>query len=373
MRGKAYAFAAMVLSASCADSTAAPPATGPGTKAGDAGIDACGGECGRSDGEAPPTNEGGSSDASVGARPDGGTEVESGSDTGAGGPPQSVGGQLAGLTPGESITLQNNSGDNLTLSANGAFTFAKSVAGGEAYKVTILTAPSSPIAQSCTVWDGNGTVEAASVTDIRVNCDLLAYYPFSGNARDESGYGHDGVVSGATPSEDRNGTPGSAYAFSNNGVIQASMPVGFLPVFDQPRTLAAWLKPSQSNNLLNVIFWGEGNCTALQFGLGDQGDKASFWGGCDDYPSTLPLPVGEWTFVAIVYSPTTPTSITFYVDETSATGTITSLMTGGGTNFVMGGSAGSSTFFTGDIDSVRVYGHALQAAEVASLLTTPDP
>ena len=29
--------------------------------------------------------------------------------------------------------------------------------------------------------------------------------------------------------------------------------------------------------------------------------------------------------------------------------------------------------FTGDIDSVRVYGHALQPAEVASLLSAPDP
>jgi hypothetical protein len=47
-------------------------------------------------------------------------------------------------------------------------------------------------------------------------------------------------------------------------------------------------------------------------------------------------------------------------------------MTGGSASFVMGGNAGASTFFTGDIDSVRVYGHALQPAEVASLLTTPD-
>src|SRR5580704_19220992 len=82
---------------------------------------------------------------------------------------QPVGGQLFGLTPGESITLQNNSGDNLTLSANGTFTFANPVAGAGAYGVTILTPPSSPIAQTCTAWDGSGTMGTAPVTDVRVN------------------------------------------------------------------------------------------------------------------------------------------------------------------------------------------------------------
>jgi len=259
------------------------------------------------------------------------------------------------------------------LSANGTFTFAKPVAGGGAYDVTILTPPSSPIAQTCTVWDGSGTIGTAPVTDVRINCDLLAYFPFSGNVNDESGYGHEGVVSGATLTTDRKGNADRAYAFSNNATIQAAMPVGFLPVNDEPRTLAAWLKPSQTNNLLGVVFWGGGNCTGLQFGLGDEGDNAAFWGGCDDYSSTLPLPVGEWSFVAIVYSPTTPTSVTVYVNDISATATVTPLMTGGSESLVMGGSAGSTTFFTGDIDSVRVYGHALQPAELGSLLTAPDP
>jgi hypothetical protein len=303
--------------------------------------------------------------------PDAGGAVDAATDTAPSGPPETVGGQLYGLTPGESITLQNNSGDNLTLSANGTFTFSKPVAG--AYSVTILTSPSSPIAQTCIVWDGSGTIGTAPLTNVRVNCDLLAYYPFSGNAKDESGYGHDGVVSGATLTTDRSSHASSAYGFSNKATIQATMPVGFLPIDGEPRTLAAWLRPSQSNNLLDVIFWGQGNCTALQFGLGDEGDKAAFWGGCDDSTSTLPLPVGQWTFVAIVYSPTTPTSITFYVNSTSATATVTPLMTGGSANLVMGGAAGSSTFFTGDIDSVRVYGHALQPAEVAALLAAPDP
>jgi hypothetical protein len=42
---------------------------------------------------------------------------------------------------------------------------------------------------------------------------LLAYYPFNGNAHDETGQGHPGMVGGATLTEDRFGNPGCAYRF----------------------------------------------------------------------------------------------------------------------------------------------------------------
>ena len=42
---------------------------------------------------------------------------------------------------------------------------------------------------------------------------LVAYYPFNGNANDESGSGNDGVVNGATLAIDRNGNAKSAYSF----------------------------------------------------------------------------------------------------------------------------------------------------------------
>jgi hypothetical protein len=294
-----------------------------------------------------------------------------------GGGAQPIGGRLSGLTPGQSITLQNNAGDSLKLSANGAFTFPTRVAGGGAYGVTILTPPSSPIAQICTLANATGTVGTAPVTNVTVDCDLLAYFPFSGNANDESGYGHDGVVSEATLTTDRSKKANSAYAFTGSASanIQASMPVGFLPSGDAPRTLTAWLMPTQSNTTWNIAFWGTGNCTGDQFGLADRFDKAAFWGGCNDWPSTLALPLNQWTFFAVVYTPKIPSSITLYVNDLSATGTIVALQTPVSTDFVMGGSvqAGSPMYFTGNLDSVRVYGRALGPDEVESLATVPDP
>ncbi|MBF0390112.1 MAG: LamG domain-containing protein, partial [Desulfamplus sp.] len=46
-----------------------------------------------------------------------------------------------------------------------------------------------------------------------LNDGLVAYYPFNGNANDESGKGHHGTVTGATLTADRNGKANSAYSF----------------------------------------------------------------------------------------------------------------------------------------------------------------
>ena len=43
---------------------------------------------------------------------------------------------------------------------------------------------------------------------------LVGYYPFNGNANDESGNRNNGSVIGASLTSDRNGNPNSAYFFN---------------------------------------------------------------------------------------------------------------------------------------------------------------
>ena len=62
----------------------------------------------------------------------------------------SVGGTVSGLSG--TVVLQDNGGDNLSVSANGAFTFATRLATGAAYNVTVKTNPSR---QSCSVSRGS--------------------------------------------------------------------------------------------------------------------------------------------------------------------------------------------------------------------------
>src|SRR5262249_5303827 len=80
-------------------------------------------------------------------------------------PSYSVGGNVTGLAG--TVVLQDNAGDNLSLSANGAFTFATKLPDGSAYNVTVQ---SNPIGQSCSVSSGSRTVAGGNVTTVAVAC-----------------------------------------------------------------------------------------------------------------------------------------------------------------------------------------------------------
>jgi hypothetical protein len=80
--------------------------------------------------------------------------------------PHTIGGELFGLGSG-SITLTNNGGNALTLSANASFTFTAPLTSGSPYAVAIS---SLPAAHQCTVTRGAGVVMGANVTDVRVDC-----------------------------------------------------------------------------------------------------------------------------------------------------------------------------------------------------------
>ena len=76
-----------------------------------------------------------------------------------------VGGTVTGLSG--TLVLQNNGGDDLELTENGAFTFATPLDDGAAYEVTVATRPNG---QFCTLAAASGTIPGASVTDVAVTC-----------------------------------------------------------------------------------------------------------------------------------------------------------------------------------------------------------
>jgi len=96
----------------------------------------------------------------------------------------------------------------------------------------IWTAPITPgnYFIVCSVNDGRGgiTIDSISVsvrdTTIQQTGDLVAFYPFNGNANDGSGFNNNGTVSGATLVSDRWGNTSSAYSFDgvNDNISIAS-------------------------------------------------------------------------------------------------------------------------------------------------------
>ncbi|MCF6318239.1 MAG: hypothetical protein L3J83_03005 [Proteobacteria bacterium] len=83
---------------------------------------------------------------------------------------------VAGVVTGLSSTglvLQLSVGasvENLSLDANGVFTFYQSVAVGSLWSISVLTQPSNPTAQICTLSNASGTMVASGVNNVQVTC-----------------------------------------------------------------------------------------------------------------------------------------------------------------------------------------------------------
>jgi hypothetical protein len=76
-----------------------------------------------------------------------------------------IGGTVSGLTG--TVVLRNNSGNDLSISMNGPFSFGGKLGSGATYSVTVATHPAN---QVCTVMSGSGTVGNADVDTVMVSC-----------------------------------------------------------------------------------------------------------------------------------------------------------------------------------------------------------
>lgn len=88
--------------------------------------------------------------------------------------PLTVGGIVTGLS-GSGLVLQLNNANNLTVNANGKFNFPKALNKGSAYAVTVLSSPSAPVKQTCTVNRGSGAIADTAVSSIAVTCTTNSY------------------------------------------------------------------------------------------------------------------------------------------------------------------------------------------------------
>ena len=82
-----------------------------------------------------------------------------------------IGGTVYGLSGGTSVVLLDNGGDPVTVSANGSFTFSKTVQAPNSYDVTVET---QPLGETCTVTNGTGSVSqnGGNVTSVAVTCSV---------------------------------------------------------------------------------------------------------------------------------------------------------------------------------------------------------
>ncbi|MFC1886439.1 LamG-like jellyroll fold domain-containing protein [Thermodesulfobacteriota bacterium] len=221
--------------------------------------------------------------------------------------------------------------------------------------------------------------------------DLQLYYPFNGNANDESGNGVNGTVHGATLTDDRFGNPDSAYYFDgiNSNIIELpSGDVRSLFNGSSAFTASAWVyndgPGDPRRNILRLCDTG-GDSRGLMFRLGasgalsDEYNKLEVLIGTDNYQaqhivSVTDIPIGFWTHLATVYD---GSKIWIYINGvapgnvyrqgilTSNGVTQTGAVTMGNSPALI--SAYNTENFKGKIDDIFIYNRALSASEIQEL------
>jgi 6-phosphogluconolactonase len=81
-----------------------------------------------------------------------------------------ISGSVSGMI-GSGLVLQNNGGDDLSFSDNGAFSFNTAITNGSAYSITVKAQPGNP-SQSCVVSNGSGSINGSPVSNVEVNCTM---------------------------------------------------------------------------------------------------------------------------------------------------------------------------------------------------------
>jgi hypothetical protein len=201
---------------------------------------------------------------------------------------------------------------------------------------------------------------------------LVAYYPFSGNARDESGCGNDARILGAHPTRDRFGNPNNAYAFngSNNSIEETGGPTSFVADF----SFSFWEKAEPTTDKMNAVSIGNVNLDNLDFAFNDDAGIWVYWnsGGANRIiaGSLGEFTDGAWHNVLLRKS---GNMVQLYVDGLLRGASLSAATIGSQSVMRMGRSSSGTggPWWKGALDEVRVYGRSVIDEEIADLAASP--
>ena len=204
---------------------------------------------------------------------------------------------------------------------------------------------------------------------------LKGWWAFNGNANDASGNGNNGVVNGATLTNDRFGNSNAAYFFTNNGI--QNIQTNYAGVLGQNnRTISLWYKQEQITTINQQVLCGYGfGITAGQFSPTTLSGRIGLDVNNITRHYSLSIP-NQWNHAVFVYETgNSITTIKVYLNsvlQTTAALTFgnqnTLLNTIAGTNFIIN-AASLQNMFIGSIDDIGIWNRALTQQEITSLYT----
>lgn len=206
----------------------------------------------------------------------------------------------------------------------------------------------------------------ASVTPIPT--DYIVYYPFSGNANDQSGNGYNLTNIGATLTTDRKGDPNSAYSFATNDYMYRDE--NWQSIIGNQYTITMWASVGATNQfLLNIAnyYTGTNNSQVrlyhydsyLRFEVRDTSLNSSAAQLAISFDTIYFICVirdGDDVFISLNDSANDSGSVALGTTESET------LSLGAYHNL-----EGTGFFLTGVIDDVRIYNRILSSDEITAI------
>lgn len=202
---------------------------------------------------------------------------------------------------------------------------------------------------------------------------LIAYYPFNGNANDESGNGLDGTVDGAELTTDRFGNQNSAYMFNGYDSSINVSPHSLLNIRSQI-SLIAWIYPT-SEKTQYIVRKGSGT-GSVPYGLAMSATGDIIFEATPNGEFTQVRRQGysleKWSLIAGTYD---GTAMKLYVDgKLESTTTIKGELNEVGAPLLIGTRLKlPADTFQGKLDGIRIYNKALTDKEIAALYEDEAP
>ncbi len=204
---------------------------------------------------------------------------------------------------------------------------------------------------------------------------LVAYYPFNGNANDESGNGNNGTVNGATLTSDRFGNANAAYSFDGvSNFLSTNSPI---VVGQSSRSISLWMNSNgNTSNQQQVLIDEGGNVCGSGFAIvkHNSPENIKLDIGCNFVDADAPITENEWMNIIVVYD--NLMGVKIYIN-----GVLSNLIYNSIGNFVVNSGLENSLtigksripsdgfFYFGALDEIAIFNRALSSSEIQQLYT----
>jgi hypothetical protein len=226
------------------------------------------------------------------------------------------------------------------------------------------------------------TLQPTSFISGTLNLGLVAYYPFDGNARDESGNGNNGQVHSTFLAGDRFGNSNQAYRFDGiSSYIEVAHGNAFN--FGKNFSLSLWVNPASVQRVAYAFIISKSHYPGgwgVEHHISSQDNHTDFFNyrvpTVASFPCVFHIIDNTWNHFVITRSGvTTKCYVNNVLKATERAPSLTPIVPNGNLPLTFGGCNGARTapasgmdqFFSGILDDIFIYNRTLTLEEISRL------